>query len=58
MANKSKYKEKKHRYYCVDCERDSIDHKPSNGKTEVYRRCKICKRDTLFLPVDEMDVYT
>jgi hypothetical protein len=52
MANKLKYKERKNRYYCVECEQDSIDHKPTNTSQEVYRRCRVCKKDCLFAPLD------
>lgn len=50
MANKLKFKGKKKQYYCVECERCTIEHKPSDLKDDVIRRCKICKKDCLFIP--------
>lgn len=55
MANKIKYREKKQRYYCTECEKDSVEHKPDkeDESDELRRRCKICKKETVFMPWDD-----
>jgi len=50
MANKLKYKIKKKKYYCSNCETATIEH---NGESDVTRRCKICKKDCVFIPFEE-----
>lgn len=54
MANKLKFKNNKRQYQCVECY-DIIDFTPRNGNEEFTHRCKRCKKETLFVIVDEGD---
>lgn len=52
MANKTKYRATKNKkYYCVECERSTIDHRGDDE--DLKRHCKVCKKETLFVPSDE-----
>lgn len=47
-------KNKNQRYYCSECERDIIEHKPlSSNQNELRRRCRVCRKECTFLPLDE-----
>jgi Zn finger protein HypA/HybF involved in hydrogenase expression len=54
MANKLKFKNKRKQYQCVECY-DIITFTPIGESGEFNHRCKKCKRDTLFVIIDEGD---
>lgn len=45
---------KNQKYYCTECEEDTVDHKPpANEPNEIRRRCRVCRRETIFAPTEE-----
>lgn len=50
MSNKQKYTKNK-KYICVECEKSTIDHRGTDD--DLQRHCKICRKVTLFVPMDE-----
>lgn len=55
MSNREKFRSKEKAYYCVECERDMIRHRPrgSHDDEAIRRRCKVCRRESIFVPLND-----